>query len=83
MRIVVGEGSCGIAAGAGAVYAGLEKYREKVGFSLGITGCVGMCFVEPIVDIYDGALLLKGLSAFLPRTRQTLPSMRQRATMRK
>ena len=66
MRIVVGEGSCGIAAGAGAVYAGLEKYREKVGFSLGITGCVGMCFVEPIVDIYDGALLLKRLVRVSP-----------------
>ena len=66
MRIVVGEGSCGIAAGAGAVYAGLEKYREKVGFLLGITGCVGMCFVEPIVDIYDGALLLKRLVRVSP-----------------
>ncbi|MCR5041632.1 MAG: NADH-quinone oxidoreductase subunit NuoF [Clostridia bacterium] len=49
-RIVVGEGSCGIAAGAHKVYTAL---RQLTG-SVGVTGCVGMCFLEPIVDLYDG-----------------------------
>lgn len=51
MRIVVGEGSCGIAAGAHKVYEAVEKLNS--GIELGITGCIGMCFLEPIVDIYD------------------------------
>ena len=55
MRVVVGEGSCGIAAGAGKVYSALEAIRNAGGkFELGITGCIGMCFLEPIVDIYEG-----------------------------
>lgn len=52
MRIVIGQGSCGIAAGA-------EKVRQALlGQNLGdteitIAGCIGMCYLEPIVDIYD------------------------------
>ena len=52
-RIVVGQGSCGLAAGAGAVYSALEsKLTADVNASLGITGCVGICYLEPIVDVY-------------------------------
>ena len=52
-RIVVGQGSCGLAAGAGAVYSALEsKLTPEVNASLGITGCVGICYLEPIVDVY-------------------------------
>ena len=41
-RIVVGEGSCGLAAGAGAVYAALEKaLTPEIPATLGITGCIG------------------------------------------
>ena len=55
MRVIVGEGSCGIAAGAGKVYSALEEILNGgASFELGITGCIGMCFLEPIVDIYDG-----------------------------
>ncbi len=50
MKIVVGEGSCGLAAGAGKVHAALEARGAQVG----VTGCIGMCYLEPIVDIYDG-----------------------------
>ncbi len=52
MKIVVGQGSCGIAAGA-------EKVRQALlnenlnGASLTIAGCIGMCYLEPIVDIYE------------------------------
>ena len=58
VKIVVGEGSCGLAAGAAAVYAALEEKLSGVSAALGITGCVGACFLEPIVDVYaeDGTL---------------------------
>ena len=53
-RIVVGQGSCGLAAGAGAVYSALEKLMPGTSESeLSITGCIGICYLEPIVDIYD------------------------------
>ena len=53
-RIVVGEGSCGLAAGAGAVYSALEsKLTADIAAELSITGCVGICYLEPIVDVYD------------------------------
>ena len=58
-RIVVGEGSCGLAAGAGAVYTALEnKLGANARASLSITGCIGICYLEPIVDVYadDGKL---------------------------
>ncbi len=56
-RIVVGQGSCGLAAGAGAVYSAIEE-KLSGNASLSITGCVGICYLEPIVDVYaeDGTL---------------------------
>lgn len=57
MRIAVGQGSCGIAAGAGGVYSRLKELCDDVH----TTGCIGMCFAEPIVDIYDGKALKKRL----------------------
>ncbi len=61
MRIVVGQGSCGIAAGAGKVYSALEALVKSTDAELTITGCIGMCFLEPIVDIYDNGNLIKRL----------------------
>ncbi len=62
MRIVIGEGSCGIAAGAAKVHKAIEALMtENESFTLGSTGCIGMCFLEPIVDLYDGKTLLKRL----------------------
>lgn len=52
MKIVVGEGSCGIAAGAEKVRQALLK-ENLSGTVLTIAGCVGMCYLEPIVDIYE------------------------------
>ena len=60
MKLCVGQGSCGIAAGAGKVYNLLEEYIKDSGSKaeLSVTGCIGMCYLEPIVDIYcdDGTL---------------------------
>ncbi len=62
MRIVIGEGSCGIAAGAAKVHKTIEALMtENESFTLGSTGCIGMCFLEPIVDLYDGENLIKRL----------------------
>lgn len=58
MKIVVGEGSCGIAAGAAKVYDKLASALDKSN-ELTITGCIGMCFLEPIVDIYDNDTLTR------------------------
>ena len=62
MRIVIGEGSCGIAAGALKVHKAIENALEnKSKIEIRKTGCIGMCFLEPIVDIYDGKKLLRRL----------------------
>lgn len=60
MKIVVGEGSCGIAAGAQKVRKALEKENLN-GAALTIAGCVGMCYLEPIVDIYEDGKEVKRL----------------------
>lgn len=52
MKIVVGEGSCGIAAGAEKVRQALLT-KDLNGAELTIAGCIGMCYLEPIVDIYE------------------------------
>ena len=51
MRIVIGQGSCGIAAGAEKVRKALMN--TNITSDISITGCIGMCYLEPIVDIYD------------------------------
>ena len=52
MRIVIGQGSCGIAAGAEKVRKALAAQNINAA-DISITGCIGMCYLEPIVDIYD------------------------------
>ncbi len=52
-RISVGLGSCGVAAGARAVY---DVFKDKMsgngaGVELKPTGCVGMCYREVLVDV--------------------------------
>ena len=52
-EITVGLSSCGIAAGAGDVMRALEAEVERRGLDVKLrrTGCVGMCYREPIVDV--------------------------------
>lgn len=66
MKIVVGEGSCGIAAGAAKVYSAIERSLGSMNAELTVTGCIGMCFLEPIVDIYDNDELKKRLVKVQP-----------------
>ena len=61
MRIVIGEGSCGIAAGAKKVHEAFDRLNADGAVEIGITGCIGACFLEPIVDVYDAGKLVKRL----------------------
>jgi len=51
--VKVGLASCGRAAGAMEVYKKLEGYlsQNPATFTLRKTGCIGMCFEEPIVSL--------------------------------
>lgn len=55
-KIIVGMGTCGLSAGAQETYDKLGQLVEaNPGTAeLGITGCIGMCFREPLVEINDG-----------------------------
>ena len=50
MRVLVGKGSCGNAAGAHEVFRILKKGGAE---DVSPVGCIGMCYLEPIVDIVD------------------------------
>lgn len=56
LRVVVGMATCGIAAGARPVMkAFLEEInkRKLQNVTVSITGCIGACRLEPIVDVID------------------------------
>lgn len=55
-RIVVGMATCGIAAGARPVMNAFveELAKRKLGdVSVTMTGCIGVCRLEPIVEVFD------------------------------
>ncbi len=54
-RIVVGMATCGIAAGARPVLSAFMEEVEKRGLqhvTVAQTGCIGVCRLEPIVEVY-------------------------------
>ena len=56
IRIVVGMAACGIAAGARPVLSALVDEVGKRGLShvtVAQTGCIGMCRLEPIVEVLE------------------------------
>ncbi|MFH2006483.1 MAG: NADH-quinone oxidoreductase subunit NuoF [bacterium] len=55
LRLVVGLGSCGIAAGAQDVMDALAGALTEQGVeaALEVTGCNGACHREPIVEVYE------------------------------
>ena len=55
IRIVVGMATCGIAAGARPVLQGFLETVKSRGLENVIvtqTGCIGLCKLEPIVEVY-------------------------------
>jgi NADP-reducing hydrogenase subunit HndB len=56
IRVVVGMATCGIAAGARPVLAGFLDEINKRGLkniTVTQTGCIGVCRLEPIVEVYE------------------------------
>jgi len=51
-KLLVGTGTCGLSAGAGKVIEALRKNPGE--YELSGTGCIGMCFVEPLLEVRDG-----------------------------
>ena len=51
--ILVGMGTCGLAAGASEVAAAIREQLESLGLNAQVVGvgCIGMCVKEPLVDI--------------------------------
>jgi NADP-reducing hydrogenase subunit HndB len=57
IRVVVGMGTCGISAGARPVLNALVDEINKRGLNnikVVQTGCIGMCRLEPMFDVYKG-----------------------------
>lgn len=56
MKIKVGLGSCGIAAGGRKIMEELQEQLKNHDLKIDVeaTGCIGMCFYEPLIDIIDG-----------------------------
>ena len=54
-KVLVGLASCGISAGANKVYNKLTalKQADKLDIEIKKTGCIGMCYREPLVEIID------------------------------
>ena len=55
MKILVGQGSCGIAAGANKLYSKFEDrlLEESLEAEVVTTGCIGACYLEPIITVLD------------------------------
>ena len=56
VRVVVGMATCGIAAGARPVLAALIDEvgrRQLKNVTVSQTGCIGVCRLEPIVEIFE------------------------------
>ncbi len=54
-RVVIGMATCGIAAGARPVMLSFMEEiqkRQLAHVTVSQTGCVGMCRLEPMVDVY-------------------------------
>ena len=55
IRVVVGMATCGIAAGARPVLSAFVEKVNEAGLSEKVTvtqtGCIGMCRLEPMVDV--------------------------------
>ena len=54
-RVVVGMATCGIAAGARPVMLEFVEELKRRGLenvTVAQTGCIGMCRLEPMVDVY-------------------------------
>jgi len=55
--VFIGSATCGLASGAGELLEQAERFikRRRLKVDLVPVGCIGMCFIEPLVDVrYPG-----------------------------
>ena len=52
LNVIVGEGTCGIAAGSKEVIEAFQKHAPEM--NIRTVGCVGMCHQEVIAEVNDG-----------------------------
>jgi len=80
LKITVGMATCGLAAGAGAVYEALKQRIERRNLEaiLTRTGCIGYCQQEPLVDVRlpgKGRIIYTQMTR--PRARALVDSLAQ------
>ena len=80
LRVVIGLGSCGIAAGAqdvkDAIAGALSTHGVRA--SLEHTGCNGACHREPIVEVYQGDTHWTYGSVTVAQAEEIVASLRRR-----
>ena len=81
-KIKIGEGSCGISAGAGKIHKLLDE-KNSGNYTVHAVGCIGMCFLEPIVDIYDGETLAARLVKVKPEDVDNIAAFAESGDMSK
>jgi len=54
VKVAIGLGTCGIAAGGEKVWNAVNEYVENEGLDVDMmsTGCLGMCYAEPIMEVH-------------------------------
>jgi NADP-reducing hydrogenase subunit HndB len=57
-KIVIGMGTCGVAAGAQETRDAIVEQLQKRGMDVDVAtvGCIGMCSKEPLVDIQQAGM---------------------------
>lgn len=53
-RVVIGLGTCGIAAGGDKIWHEVSRYIEthRLEVEMMSTGCIGMCYAEPLMEVH-------------------------------
>ncbi len=54
VKVAIGLGTCGIAAGGEKVWTAINQYVENECLDVDVmsTGCLGMCYAEPIMEVH-------------------------------
>lgn len=78
IKVSVGAATCGVATGSEEVYDEIKSILEKNSFDIVLakTGCLGLCQMEPIVDVWVpgmGRLTFKQMTP--EKIREVIPSV--------
>ena len=56
MKLMIGLGSCGIASGGLKIkemFSAMARENPGINLVISETGCMGMCYMEPMVELID------------------------------